>query len=147
LALQNKTSHLIHPAQFTFVQHLTNTIAFCILAFIFEKGSVHIGVLGNPIFLLLIALNSLVVIFTAIFQSSAIKFVRPESATILYSFEPVIAGILGFALLGEKFGGAFYIIGCLLILLSAILTVIPLKRVKLNGFSRPMVSTNSFPEH
>ena len=143
LALQNKTSHLINPAQFTFVQHSTNTVAFCILAFIFETGKINITLLHCPTFLLLIGLNSIVVIFTAIFQSSEIKFVRPESATILYSFEPVVAGILGIALLGEKFGGGRYIIGCLLILLSALLTVIPLK---LNGISRPIISTNSYPE-
>jgi drug/metabolite transporter (DMT)-like permease len=142
IALQNKISHLIHPAKFTFIQHITNTVSFSILALIFERGSININALSNVTFLLLITLNSAVVIFTAIFQNSAIKFVRPESATIIYSFEPVIASILGLTLLGEKFGGIYYIVGCLLILLAALFTVTP---IRLN-LARPMISTNNYSE-
>ncbi len=124
IALQNKFSHLINPVQFTFIQHLTNLLMFFVLALIFETGSINFGNILNPMFFLLIGLNSAVTIFTALFQSSAIKYVRPESATIIYAFEPVITALLGAVLLGERFTGITSYIGCAIILLTVIVSAI-----------------------
>ena len=124
IALQNKFSHKFNPVQFTFVQHLTNLVMFLTMAIIFEGGSVNPKNMLSPLFLLLLGLNTMVTIFTSLFQSSAIKYVRPENATILYALEPVATAILGAALLGEHFTGTASIIGCIIILLTVILSAL-----------------------
>ena len=122
IALQNRFSHIVTPIQFTFVQHATNTTVFLLLAIAFERGNVDFSIGLNPVFLLLIGLNTLVTIFTSLFQSSAIKYVRPEKATILYAFEPVITALLGTLLLGEKISGIPSVVGCVVILLTVVIS-------------------------
>lgn len=135
IALQNKFSKDVSPIQFTFIQHITNLLVFLSLAAIFERGDIYFSNILSPVFLLLIGLNASVTIFTALFQSSAIKYVRPESATILYAFEPVTTAMLGAVLLGEHFTGVPSMIGCVIILLTVIVSA--LKPV---GFSGKLVS-------
>ncbi len=135
IALQNKFSKDVSPIQFTFIQHITNLLMFLSLAVIFERGDIYFSNILNPVFLLLIGLNASVTIFTTLFQSSAIKYVRPESATILYAFEPVTTAMLGAILLGEHFTGVSSMIGCVIILLTVIVSA--LKPV---GFSGKLVS-------
>jgi drug/metabolite transporter (DMT)-like permease len=118
IALQNKFSQVVDPIQFTFIQHTTNFVAFLSLALIFESSSVLFSKVLSPIFFILIGLNALVIIFTSLFQSSAIKYVRPENATIIYAFEPVTTALLGALLLGERFTGIQSIVGCSIILLA-----------------------------
>ncbi len=122
IALQNKFSHIVTPIQFTFIQHATNTLMFLLLAVVFERGNIDFSNGLNPVFLVLIGLNTLVTIFTSLFQSSAIKYVRPEKATILYALEPVITTLLGTLLLGEKISGIWSITGCVIILLTVIVS-------------------------
>lgn len=124
IALQNKFLHEVNPIQFTFIQHATNFTAFLSLALIFETGSISFLNTLSPLFFVLIGLNAMVIIFTSLFQSSAIKYVRPENATILYSFEPVTTALLGAIILGEKFTGIHAIVGCFIILLSVIISSI-----------------------
>ncbi|QNU65948.1 DMT family transporter [Ruminiclostridium herbifermentans] len=122
IALQNKFLNEVNPVQFTFFQHATNFIAFLVLSLMFEKSSIAFGNILNPLFFVLIGLNAVVIIFTSLFQSSAIKYIRPENATILYSFEPVTTAILGAAILGEKFTGIHAVVGCFIILFAAIIS-------------------------
>lgn len=124
IALQNKYSQKVSPIQFTFIQHATNLIIFLSLALVFESGTIAYSNLISPIFLILIGLNAMVTIFTALFQSSAIKYVRPENATILYSFEPLTTALLGAFLLGERFSGIQSVIGCIVIFLAVILSAV-----------------------
>jgi len=128
IALQNKFSQVVNPVQFTFIQHLTNLGAFFVLSLIFESGGIIYSNMLSPVFVLLICLNAMVTIFTALFQSSAIKYVRPESATVLYAFEPVTTAILGATLLGEHFSGIASVAGCILILLTVIVSSVRLSR-------------------
>lgn len=129
IALQNKFSHAVNPVQFTFIQHSTNFAVFLILALVFESGSITVTNMLNPQFFLLIGLNAIVTIFTSLFQSSAIKFVRPESATILYAFEPVTTTLLGVFLLKEHFTGIASVTGCIVILITVVIS-----SLKLPGF-------------
>lgn len=124
IALQNKYSEEVNPIQFTFFQHTTNSVAFLALAIIFESSTISFSNVISPKFLLLIVLNALVIIFTSLFQSSAIKYVRPENATVLYSFEPVTTALLGAILLGERFTGIQSIIGCIIILLAVLISAV-----------------------
>lgn len=124
IALQKKFSQDVSPIKFTFIQHVTNLVMFMVLALIFEQGSIQFEKLLSPVFLLLIGLNSMINIFTSLFQSSAIKFVRPECATVLYAFEPVTTALLGAVILGERFAGAAQVIGCLVILMTVIISAI-----------------------
>ncbi len=124
IALQNKYSQEVNPIQFTFFQHATNSVTFLALSLIFEASTISFSNVMSPTFLLLIVLNALVIIFTSLFQSSAIKYVRPENATVLYSFEPVTTALLGAILLGERFSGIQSIIGCIIILLAVLISAI-----------------------
>ena len=124
IALQNKFSHAVSPVQFTFIQHATNLVMFLALALIFEPAGISLGKITTPLFFLLIGLNATVTVFTSLFQSSAIKYVRPESATILYAFEPVTTALLGAVLLGEHFSGIAPFIGCIVILLTVIVSAV-----------------------
>ncbi len=124
IALQNKFLHEVNPIQFTFFQHATNFAAFLSLTLIFEARSVSFWNALSPLFFILIGLNAVVIIFTSLFQSSAIKYVRPENATILYSFEPVTTALLGAIILGEQFTGIHAIVGCFIILFAVIISSI-----------------------
>ncbi len=124
IALQNKFLHEVNPIQFTFFQHATNCIAFLALSLMFETSSISFGNILSPLFFVLIGLNAIVIIFTSLFQSSAIKYVRPENATILYSFEPVTTALLGAIILGEKFAGIHAIVGCFIILFAVLVSLL-----------------------
>ncbi|HEX2924669.1 MAG TPA: DMT family transporter [Ruminiclostridium sp.] len=124
IALQNKFSDIFTAIQFTFVQHITNMICFLTLALVFESGSISMSNAASPVFILLIGLNAAVTIFTSLFQSSAIKYVRPENATIIYALEPVTTTLLGKILLGEGFSGILPVIGCVIILLTIIFSAL-----------------------
>lgn len=124
IALQNKFLHEINPIQFTFFQHATNLAAFLSLTLIFETGTVSFRNNLSPLFILLVGLNAAVIIFTSLFQSSAIKYVRPENAIILYSFEPVTTALLGAIILGEKFTGIHAVAGCFIILFAVIVSTL-----------------------
>ena len=126
IALQYKFSQVVNPIQFTLIQHSTNLVMFFVLALVFEAGGITFTNMLNPLFFLLIGLNAMVTIFTSLFQSSAIKYVRPESATILYAFEPVTTALLGAVLLGEHFTGIASVIGCVVILLTVIISALRL---------------------
>ncbi|MHB8062460.1 MAG: DMT family transporter [Ruminiclostridium sp.] len=135
IALQNKFSYMVNPIQFTFIQHATNFITFLPLMIIFEASSIPINNVLSPVFFILIGLNAMVIIFTSLFQSSAIKYVRPENATIIYSFEPVTTAFLGAIILGERFTGLRPIVGCIIILLTVAISAIKFKKddlVKIN---------------
>ncbi len=131
MALQNVISKKVNAVQFTLIQHTTNSISFLILGIAFsEFGKVVPHKLLSPYFILLIVLNTLVVVFTALSQSKAICYVKPEAAAILYTFEPVVTLILGVLLLEEKLGGFFPIIGCTLVLASVVLSTIKIPQLK-----------------
>lgn len=107
------------PAQFTFMQHLTGTIVFSGLAALFDRklpGPESLGLMPAAV----LALSIVISVTTILVQSSAIRFVRPEKATVIYTMEPVAAAVFAYALLGERLDGIRAFAGCLMIL-SAII--------------------------
>jgi drug/metabolite transporter (DMT)-like permease len=140
IALQNKYAQDVNAIQFTFVQHATSIIAFLSLSLIFESGTITFGNLVNPVFFVLIAINAVVIIFTSLFQSSAIKYVRPENAAIIYSLEPVTTALLGFLLIGERFAGAQAVIGCIIILTAVLITALKPKFIAKKRTSKLLFS-------
>lgn len=110
------------PAQFTFIQHATGTVVFLGMALVFELRQIYYGGL-DALALGILAISTAISVSTILIQSSAIKFVRPEKATVIYTLEPVTAAILGFAILGEKLAGGRALAGCVLILVSIAVTV------------------------
>lgn len=125
------------PVQFTFVQHAVSSLVFLILAACFETGSFGIagllgtGLLGTGIAgtgiaglgtagIGILALSSAISVLTILIQSSAINYVRPEKATVIYTLEPVTAAILAFILTGERMNGPFSLAGCALILFAVL---------------------------
>ena len=131
MALQNIISKKVNAVQFTLIQHVTNSVSFFTLGLVFSDfGKVVPHSLLSPHFIILIALNTLVVIFTALSQSKAISFVKPEAAAILYTFEPVVTLILGVLLLEERLGGFFPIAGCALVLITVVLSTLKIPQIK-----------------
>lgn len=143
IALQNKFSQVVNPIQFTFIQHGTNFIAFLSLALIFEASFISFSNAASPLLFLLIGLNALVIIFTSLFQSSAIKYVRPENATLLYSFEPVTTALLGAMLLGERFVGIQSIVGCIIILFVVVISAVKSPRIFRKRTSKLLLQANT----
>ncbi len=110
------------PVQFTFVQHVAGTIVFLCLALLFETPQIaacNINRTGYAILILSMAIS----VLTILIQSSAIKYVRPEKATVIYTLEPVTAAILACVLSGEKPTGFCRIAGCVLILFAVACSV------------------------
>ena len=103
------------PAQFTFMQHVTGTLAFFVLAAFYDGKLPDFKGPGFTPGAILI-LGILISVTTILVQSSAIKFVRPEKATVIYTMEPVAAAVFAYALLGERPEGVGAVAGCLLIL-------------------------------
>lgn len=122
LALLRLYSGRTDPVQFTFMQHATSTVVFMGMAFVFELHQVSYGRL-NALALGILAISAAISVSTILIQSSAIKFIRPENATVIYTLEPFTAAILGFAILGEKLAGGRALAGCVLILFSIAVTV------------------------
>ncbi len=103
------------PAQFTFMQHVTGTLAFFGLAAFYDRKLPDFEGLGIVPAAVLI-LSILISVTTILVQSSAIKFIRPEKVTVIYTMEPVAAAVFAYALLGERLDGIGAFAGCLLIL-------------------------------
>jgi len=143
IALQNKFSLKVNPIQFTFIQHATNFVMFLSLALIFEASSISFITAVSPLFFILIGLNAMVVIFTSLFQSSAIKYVRPENATVIYAFEPVTTALLGAILLSERFTGIQSITGCILILLTVVISATNINKLFRKHTSKLLMPSNS----
>jgi drug/metabolite transporter (DMT)-like permease len=110
------------PVQFTFVQHVAGTVVFLCMALFFEIRQItfsSIDITGYMVLLLSIAIS----VSTILIQSSAIKYVRPEKATVIYTLEPVTAAALAYILSGEKPADINAIAGCILILFAVACSV------------------------
>lgn len=129
----NKYSGKVIPVHYTFIQHTTNAIVFLTLAVFFEIRNIEFQYLKSPIFVILAAASVFISIATILIQSVAIKYIRPEKATLIYTFEPVTAMLFGSFFIGEKFNGITPIIGCLLILLSVVYSLFR-QKVKQKSF-------------
>lgn len=110
------------PVQFTFMQHATSSFVFLGMALVLEWRQIGYGRL-NVLTLGILAISTAISVSTILIQSSAIKFIRPEKATVIYTLEPVTAAVLGFILLGEKLEGVRALAGCVMILVSIVVTV------------------------
>ena len=73
--------------------------------------------------LLVLILSTAISVSTILIQSSAIKYARPEKATIIYTLEPVAAAVLAYVLIGERLAGVRAFAGCALILFAIVVTV------------------------
>ena len=110
------------PVQFTFIQHVTSTVAFLGMALIFEMQQIDYDRF-NMLALAVLVLSTAISVSTILIQSSAIKYVRPEKATIIYTLEPVAAAVLAYVLIGERLAGIRAFAGCMLILFAIAVTV------------------------
>ncbi len=115
-------SKKVHSKHFTFIYYVTTTVVFFIMAGCFEMRWIAFQKLKTPIFPLLITASTFVAVTTIFIQSTAIKFVRPEKAVLLYTFEPLTALLLGFIFIGERPDGIKTIVGFIFILFSVLYT-------------------------
>jgi drug/metabolite transporter (DMT)-like permease len=127
----NRNANKVNPVHYTFIQHTANTIVFMILAGFLEFRTINFQHLKSPVFAMLISASIFISLVTILIQSLAIKYVRPEKATFIYTFEPITAMFLGFIFMGEKLNGIIPVIGCLLIIVSVVCTLYtPKPRIK-----------------
>ena len=110
------------PVQFTFMQHVTGMVVFLGMAIMFEFRQIEYDRFDFAALVVLI-ISIAISVSTILIQSSAIQFVRPEKATIIYTLEPVAAAVLAYLLIGERLSGTRAFAGCVLILFAIILTV------------------------
>ena len=109
-----------NPVHFMLVHHCTNTAVFLTLAAVFEFRSIDYSGLISPAFALLMGLSIFIAGATVLIQSVAIRHVRPEKATLVYTLEPVATLVLAYIFIGERLEGFGPVAGCLLILLSIV---------------------------
>jgi len=125
----------VKPLQFTLIFHATNTILFFLLAITFDAWCItdvwrlDIDKMVQAPFIILVIANISVTVLTILFQSAAMKYVRPEKATIIYTLEPLIAAVLAFIFMGEKMEGINSFIGAALILASVVYSVLGSKEL------------------
>lgn len=110
------------PVQFTFMQHVSSTVVFLGMALAFEMGKIYYGGVDIQALAVLV-LSTAISVSTILIQSSAIKHVRPEKATVIYTLEPVAAAVLAYFLIGERLDGIRPIVGCVLILFAIVITI------------------------
>lgn len=110
------------PVQFTFMQHIISTFAFLGMALAFELPQINPAGL-NPVAVAILLLSTAISVSTILIQSTAIKYVRPEKATVIYTMEPVTAVLFAYVMLGEKLDGIKALTGCMLILFAIVITV------------------------
>ncbi len=122
LASQKLFAGKTDPARFAFVQHITSTVVFFAMTMLFDTKKAAFDKMDLKSSSVLI-LSILISVITILIQSSALKFIRPEKATVIYTLEPVAAAVLAYFIIGEGINGISSIIGCLLIILAVVMTV------------------------
>lgn len=120
---QNRICGKVEAVHFSFLHHGFNTVIFLTLAIGFELQSVRVERLTKPLFAILAVVSVFIAVTTVLFQSAAIKYIRPERATLVYTLEPVTALLLAWFFMGERLNGIHAVIGCILILAAVLLTV------------------------
>lgn len=123
---QNRISAKVNTVHFSFLHHATNTVVFLMLAGILDLPGFSPTGLGTYKFILPAAASVIIAIATVLFQSAAIRYVRPERATVIYTLEPMTALILGSILIGGQLNGIRSVIGCMLIITAVLLSTVSL---------------------
>lgn len=116
-------SDKVDPVHFTLVHHIINSAGFFVLAFLLERQDITTQYLKTPVFALLIMASTAVSALTVLIQSTALKYVKADMASLIYTLEPVAASVLAFAILGERMNGIMAFAGCLLILISVMFSI------------------------
>lgn len=122
LAALRSYSGKTDPVQFTYMQHVLSTFVFLGMALAFELPRINPAGM-NTAALAILLLSTAISVSTILIQSTAIKYVRPEKATVIYTMEPVTAVLFAYVMLGEKLDGIKALTGCMLILLAIVITV------------------------
>lgn len=115
---QKLCSKKVETAHFMFIYHLTCSVAFLSMALVSDSRNVDFERLATPVFIALAFASIFVSVVTVLLQNMALKHLRPEKATLIYTLEPVTTMILGYILLGERLAGIKPAVGCALILIS-----------------------------
>ncbi|HBN85667.1 MAG TPA: EamA/RhaT family transporter [Clostridiales bacterium] len=128
---QKVISDTVEPKQFTIVHYFFNSLVFLgpTLAEYGIKGYSGVSLSVVP----LIIAGLFFAVFTVIIQTGAIVYVKPEKAALLYTLEPVTALVAAALIAGERPDGIKTLIGCGLILLSMVVSVVSPKTVKPRG--------------
>lgn len=123
---QKQISAKVNTVHFSFIHHAANTTVFLLLAGLLEFPQISLGGLNTYKFILPAAASVIIAVVTVLFQSAAIRYVRPERATLIYTLEPLTALILGSLLIGEQLNGLTSIIGCAFIIAAVLLSTVRL---------------------
>jgi drug/metabolite transporter (DMT)-like permease len=122
IASQKLYAQKTDPVQFAIVQHIVSTAAYFCMAVIFGNRVTNIGKMSfMP--LLVLALSIFISFSTILIQTSALKFIRPEKAAVIYTLEPVAAAVLAYFLIGERMEGPAAYAGCMLIIVAVLSTI------------------------
>lgn len=123
---QKRITAKVSTISFTFLHHAFNAMMFLLLAGLLEFRNISINGLVTYKFVLPAVASMIIAAATVLFQSAAIKYVRPEGATLIYTFEPVTALALGSIFIGGQLNGLQSVIGFVLIIAAVLLSIIRL---------------------
>lgn len=130
---QNRISSKVDSVHFSFLYHGFNTVVFLTLAAVMEFRQIEFSGLLTYKFLLPALASIFIAVATVLFQSAAIRFVRPEGAILIYTLEPITTLLLASVLIGEQLKGLQSIAGFVLILTAVLLSILrlPVRRNKI----------------
>lgn len=123
---QKRISTKVSTVNFSFLHHAFNTVVFLTMAGLLEFRNIRLDGLATYEFFLPAVASVIIAVSTVLFQSAAIRYVRPEGATLIYTLEPVTTLILGTILIGEQLKGVQSVIGFMLIIAAVLLSIIRL---------------------
>jgi len=123
---QRMISIKVSTERFSFLHYLYRSMIFLLLAGFIEFPNISITGLDTYKFILPAIASIIIAIITILFQSEAIRYVKPESAALIYMIEPLAALVLGSILIGGQLKGIQSVIGFVLVMAAVFFSVVKL---------------------
>jgi drug/metabolite transporter (DMT)-like permease len=116
----------VSTEHFSFLHYLYGSLIFLLLAGFIDFPNISLTGLDTYKFILPALANIIIAIVTVLFQSQSIRYVKPESAVLIYMIEPLVALVLGSILIGGQLKGIQSVIGFVLVMAAVFLSVVKL---------------------
>ncbi len=127
IVYNDKYVHLVDIYLYSIVQLATITLLCFVSMLIF--GISYYSALGNPTFwIILLYMGLFTTTATVIFQNFSQKFLNASQTAIIFTLEPVFAAIFGY-LIGNELLSPQALIGCSIIFLAILITVLENKKI------------------
>ncbi len=131
IVYNDKYVRLVDIYLYSIVQ-LATIAALCFSSMLFFRTAVDSPMLSTPIFwFILLYMGICTTTLTVIFQNWGQKHLNPTQTAIIFTLEPVFAAIFGY-LLGSELLSPQALVGCVVIFLAILITVMENKKIHLH---------------